>query len=211
VILDPSAVPGQVAFGSDLIARIEVAAALVNELATDMAGGRPVPLPDSDAEQRARAERALHAAGWPDAVTDAEQARGLRELAGKLRPIFAAVHGGRTGDAAALLNELMGASGAAPHLHQEGDEPWHLHFHRPDAGFVRGWTAGCAVGLAYALGSGHGDRLGVCAGPGCERVFVDLSRNGSRRFCGTACQNRVKAAQYRARRRDAQESRRGGI
>jgi predicted RNA-binding Zn ribbon-like protein len=75
---------------------------------------------------------------------------------------------------------------------------------------VRGWTAGCAVGLAYALGSGHGDRLGVCAGPGCERVFVDVSRNGSRRFCGTACQNRVKAADYRARRREAEGSRGDG-
>jgi predicted RNA-binding Zn ribbon-like protein len=193
-----------------LVARIEVAASLVNELAIDMAGGRPVPPPAGDAELRARAERALHEGGWPDALPDVEQARGLRELAGKLRPIFAAVHGGRNGDAAALLNELMGASGAAPHLHREGDEPWHLHFHRPDAGFVRGWTAGCAVGLAYALGSGHGDRLGVCAGPGCERVFVDVSRNGSRRFCTTACQNRVKAAQYRARRREEEAIREGG-
>ena len=202
MILDPAAVPGQVLFGSDLIARIEVAAALVNELAIGMAGGRPVPPPGSDTELQARAERALRDAGWPDASPDAAQARGLEELAGKLRPIFDAIHVGRTGDAAALLNALMAGCGAAPHLHRDGDEPWHLHFHGPDAGFVRGWTAGCAVGLAYALGSGHGDRLGVCAGPGCERVFVDVSRNGSRRFCSTACQNRVKAAHYRARRRE---------
>jgi predicted RNA-binding Zn ribbon-like protein len=32
-------------------------------------------------------------------------------------------------------------------------------------------------------------------------VFVDLSRNGSRRFCSAACQNRTKAAALRARRR----------
>ncbi len=210
MILDPSAVPGQVAFGSDLIARIEVAAALVNELATDMAGGRPVPAPDGDEALRARAGRALRQAGWPDASPDAEQARGLRELAGKLRWIFDAIHRGRSDDAAKLLNDLMALCGAAPHLHRDGDGPWHLHFHQPDVGFVRGWTAGCAVGLAYALGSGHGDRLGVCAGPGCERVFVDVSRNGSRRFCSTACQNRVKASQYRARRRE-EGSRRAGI
>jgi predicted RNA-binding Zn ribbon-like protein len=47
----------------------------------------------------------------------------------------------------------------------------------------------CVIGFA--------DRLGVCAAPDRDRVFVDLTRNGSRRFCSTACQNRVKAARYR--------------
>ena len=32
-------------------------------------------------------------------------------------------------------------------------------------------------------------------------MLVDLSRNGSRRFCSTACQNRTKAAALRMRRR----------
>jgi predicted RNA-binding Zn ribbon-like protein len=201
VILDPTAVPGQVAFGSVLVARIEVAISLVNELATDNAGGRPVPPPGSDEEVRARAERALLDAGALRTPPESAQAEGLQALAVQLRLIFSALHEQRHDDAAELLNRLLAASGAVPHLHRSGDEPWHLHFHRPDAGFVPGWTAGCAVGLAYALGSGHGDRLGICAGPDCDRVFVDLSRNGSRRFCSTACQNRVKAAHYRARRR----------
>jgi predicted RNA-binding Zn ribbon-like protein len=30
---------------------------------------------------------------------------------------------------------------------------------------------------------------------------VDTSRNATRRFCSTACQNRVKAASFRAARR----------
>jgi predicted RNA-binding Zn ribbon-like protein len=54
-------------------------------------------------------------------------------------------------------------------------------------------------GGAGLLASPQAARLGVCAAPRCELVFVDISRNGSRRFCGTACQNRVKAAAYRAR------------
>jgi predicted RNA-binding Zn ribbon-like protein len=201
VILDPSAVPGQVAFGSDLVARIEVAASLVNELATSTAGGRPVRAPESDEELRDRAERALSDADALRSPLDVERARGLEQLARQLREIFVAVHERRDDDAGALLNKLFARSGATPHLHRTGTEPLHLHFHRPDAGFVQGWTAGCAVGLAYALGSGYGDRLGVCAAPDCERVFVDLSRNGSRRFCSTPCQNRVKAAHYRARQR----------
>jgi predicted RNA-binding Zn ribbon-like protein len=192
-----------VAFGSDLAARIEVAAALVNALAVRSAGGRPVREPDGPRELRARAVGALRDAGGPPRAINADQAEGLRALAKALQEVFTALQAGDGDDAAHRLNRLLAASGAVPHLHRTGSEPWHLHFHQPDAGLVQGWTAGCAVGLAYALGSGHGNRLGTCAAPGCERVFVDLSRNGSRRFCSTACQNRVKAAGYRARRRSA--------
>jgi predicted RNA-binding Zn ribbon-like protein len=185
-----------------LIARIEVAASLVNELATVRAGGKTVPPAASDRELRARAEAALHTAGALRRRPTAEQARELQRLAEELREVFSALEERRPNDAAARLNRLLAASGAVPHLHRTGASPWQLHFHLPDAGLVNGWTAGCAVGLAYALGSGHSERLGICAGPDCERVFVDLSRNGSRRFCSTTCQNRVKAASFRARRRE---------
>jgi predicted RNA-binding Zn ribbon-like protein len=43
------------------------------------------------------------------------------------------------------------------------------------------------------------DRLGVCTAALCDRVYVDNSRSGTRRFCSTSCQNRVKAAAFRAR------------
>jgi predicted RNA-binding Zn ribbon-like protein len=62
-----------------------------------------------------------------------------------------------------------------------------------------GWAAGCATGLAVVLGGSGADRLGVCTAPGCDRVFVDTSRNGTRRYCSTSCQNRVKTAAFRAR------------
>jgi predicted RNA-binding Zn ribbon-like protein len=63
----------------------------------------------------------------------------------------------------------------------------------------RGWAAGCAIGLAFVIGGELYDRLGVCTAPHCDRVYVDTSRNGSKRFCSTACQNRVKAAAFRER------------
>jgi predicted RNA-binding Zn ribbon-like protein len=62
------------------------------------------------------------------------------------------------------------------------------------------WTAICAEGLARMLSAGLGDRLGTCEAPGCERVFLDQSKKGSRRFCSTTCQKRVKAAAFRLRR-----------
>jgi predicted RNA-binding Zn ribbon-like protein len=45
----------------------------------------------------------------------------------------------------------------------------------------------------------YADRLGVCSAESCDRVFVDTSRNGTRRFWSTACQNRIKAAAFRHR------------
>ena len=43
-------------------------------------------------------------------------------------------------------------------------------------------------------------RFKACPGPGCAWVFVDTTRNGSRRWCDmAACGNRAKAAAFRAR------------
>jgi hypothetical protein len=49
-------------------------------------------------------------------------------------------------------------------------------------------------------GASHGGRPDICEGTDCDRVFVDVSKNGTRRFCPASCQNRVKAAASRLRR-----------
>jgi len=103
------------------------------------------------------------------------------------------------GGTEAVLSDIQLAALAA--LERHDGEPWHLHFHSADeTSMVKGWQAGCATGLAIVLGGELYDRLGVCTAPHCDRVYVDTTRNGSRRFCSTACQNRVKAAAFRERR-----------
>jgi predicted RNA-binding Zn ribbon-like protein len=62
------------------------------------------------------------------------------------------------------------------------------------------WTSITAEAVARLIGAGEQARLGICTADGCDRVFVDASRNGSRRFCSTTCQNRVKTAAFRRRR-----------
>jgi predicted RNA-binding Zn ribbon-like protein len=42
-----------------------------------------------------------------------------------------------------------------------------------------------------------------CAESECTRLFLDHSRAGVRRWCGTMCGNRVKSAAYRERKRKA--------
>jgi predicted RNA-binding Zn ribbon-like protein len=62
-----------------------------------------------------------------------------------------------------------------------------------------GWSGGRPS--PGSVGGPMAQRLGICSAPSCDRVFVDTSRNGTKRFCTTACQNRVKAAAFRARQR----------
>jgi len=42
-------------------------------------------------------------------------------------------------------------------------------------------------------------QLRVCAAHDCEGVFVDLSKNGSKRFCSLRCGNRMNVNAYRER------------
>ena len=92
---------------------------------------------------------------------------------------------------------------AAPELSRHDGEPWHLHYRSTAAGLATEWGAGCAVGLAVVLDGQATGRLGVCRAGCCDRVFVDVSRNASRRFCSEACLNRTKVAAFRARSRAA--------
>ncbi|HWN33719.1 MAG TPA: CGNR zinc finger domain-containing protein [Pseudonocardia sp.] len=145
---------------------------------------------------------ALVSRGQPrDLVPDGAEVAKLRGYTDRMYAMFRAVEAGDTDAACAIVNEVMADTLAAPVLSRHGDQPWHLHFHAPDASWARGWAASMATALAIVLGNPMFDRLGVCSAPQCDRVFVDTSRNGAKRFCSTACQNRVKAAAFRARRR----------
>jgi predicted RNA-binding Zn ribbon-like protein len=62
------------------------------------------------------------------------------------------------------------------------------------------WTSICAEALARLIGAGYAGRAGLCEDISCGRAFLDTSKNGSRRFCSTTCQNRIKAAAFRQRR-----------
>lgn len=180
-------------FDSHINAVVVTAVALVNAVTPGHHGGREVAAPTGAALVSAVAG----ALGEP---VDAADAAALAGWAPRLRAVVDRVEDGEIDTACGLLNDVLRDSGAVPTLSRHDGEPWHLHFHRPDAGFAEGWVTGMATGLAVVLGNPAVDRLGVCRADACDRVYVDTSRNGTRRFCSTACQNRVKAAAFRARR-----------
>ena len=191
-------------FTSHLDAVVTVAVQLANALTPGEAHGRPYLPPDGPA-LAAAATAALRAGRRDTRQVSGAEAAEFRDAAGSIRAVFDAVADGRTDAAAGLVNEMLASTGARPRLDRHDGEPWHLHFHGAEDSLVTGWAAGCATGLAVVLGSDLGGRLGVCTAPRCDRVYVDTSRNGTRRFCSTACQNRVKAAAFRAARQAARQ------
>src|SRR5262245_22626751 len=184
--------PGQVHLDSYEDAGVLVAVELVNALA---APGAAVP-------SRDQALPVLRAVFEVDPLTVAQvkpsDAAGFAALARALRLAFEDLHRRDADAAAARLNGLLAKHPAHPHLAKEAGR-WRLHHHPLDAALVPMWTSVCAEAMARMLGAGHGERFGICEAPDCGRVFFDVSRNGSRRFCSTTCQNRVKAAAFRLR------------
>lgn len=190
-------------FDSHVLNLLATSVRLVNALTPGEDGGHQLRRPEGIA--------------LVDAVTDALQGQGgVRRVAAvdaerldavvqQVRLVFDAVGRDDLDAAAEQVNLLLRTTDARPQLDRfpdrPGEETWSLHFHGPDTTVARGWAAGIAAGLAIALGSDLAGRLGVCDAPACDRVYVDTSRNGGRRFCSTRCQNRVKAAAHRQRGR----------
>ena len=194
-------VTGQVRFDSHTLQVVEDAAALVNVMVPGESRGRAYPAAADAAELRARADSVV--AVPSKTRTTEREAEGLAEVAAELRAVFGAAEAGEVDDAAERINTMIRRYDARPTLIRHDGEPWHLHFHTSQAPLVDGVAAGFAAGLAFVVGSEHADRIGVCSASSCDRVYVDVSRNGTKRFCSTACQNRVKTASFRARRAEA--------
>ena len=186
-------------FSSHLDTIVAASVGLINALTAGEAHGRPYQPPD-DAGLPAAVTGVLRAVSPASRDAALADERALRAFAVDLRTIFEAVSQDDVDTAARQVNKLLAETGARPALDRHDGEGWHLHFHGYEDGLAIGWAAGCATGLAIVLGTEDRGRLGVCTARRCDRVYVDISRNGTRRFCSTTCQNRVKTAAFRSRR-----------
>jgi predicted RNA-binding Zn ribbon-like protein len=178
-----------------------MAVALVNLLTDGEERGRAYQAP-SGAERAAGITACLRQTGITTPVSE-PQGAAFATMAAGLRGVFEAVAAADVDGAAERLNDMLLATGAHPLLERHDEQRWHIHFHSAVNERVAAWAAGCATGLAVVVGGEYADRLGVCTAPHCDRVYVDVSRNGSRRYCSTACQNRVKAAAFREAHRQS--------
>lgn len=172
---------------------------LVNVATPGDRRGRPYAVPAGRELVAALGQVTAAGAGSRRRSPQDAEVTALVAVAEQARPIFEHVQAGRLDAAATTANGLLARYRPTPYLDHHDGEPWHLHFHGAADADPSGWGGGIAVALASVLGSEYADRLGVCEASACDRVFVDVSRNGARRYCSLACQNRVKAAAHRAR------------
>jgi predicted RNA-binding Zn ribbon-like protein len=181
---------------------VEAAAELVNQLTPGWDRGRQQS-PPTESGARRRLAAAVELAIWGrSGQLSSADAEGLFVLAEKLMLVFDAAARGEEDAAAPMINSLLQEYNAAPQLAKHDGEPWHLHFHSQaqEAGRARARGATCATALAIVIGTHGTRRLGVCGAVRCDRVYIDTSRNGSRRFCSPSCLSRQKVAAFRARK-----------
>ncbi|MEU4689309.1 ABATE domain-containing protein [Actinoplanes sp. NPDC023714] len=117
--------------------------------------------------------------------------------------IFAGLAAGAPPAAAdlALLQQGYAAALATARLEQRGDRfVWNL----PAENLHRAWWP-VAVAASKLLTGGSLDRVKVCAsGRGCRGLFLDTSKNNSRRWCTMeSCGTAAKIQRQAARRRSA--------
>ncbi|MFD5090652.1 CGNR zinc finger domain-containing protein [Amycolatopsis thailandensis] len=127
-------------------------------------------------------------------AVEAYEATEISAWTTRLRHVFEAEPAARVD----LVNALLHDSASKPYISTHDGKAPHLHYVDAQAGTVprvRAYTAG---GLAHLVCDAP-DRFGVCSREGCETVYVDVSRNGRRRFCSTRCATRVHVADHRNR------------
>jgi predicted RNA-binding Zn ribbon-like protein len=188
------AITGQVHLDSYGDAGVVAAVELVNELASSGSA-------EATGQQlRAAVERILSVDPPSLEMLREADAPRFQKLALSLRDVFEALEGRDVDAAAGQLNDLLSKHPAHPHLAKEQGR-WRLHHHPAGLPLVPMWTAICAEAMARMIGAGHERRFGICEASDCDRAYFDVTKNASRRFCSTTCQNRIKAAAFRRRHR----------
>lgn len=133
--------------------------------------------------------------GWKADERDLDEVKMLRS---QLRRVFDAAD---EKEAADVINSILSDAVAVPRLSLHGDGA-HLHFETEEDSPARWLGAVTAMGLTVALIEGGYERFGKCSSSTCADVFVDTSRNRSRRHCSDTCTTRENVAAHRARKRE---------
>ena len=100
-----------------------------------------------------------------------------------------------------IVNRTLAERHAVPALVRHDGWDYHLHAIDPDAPLADRIAVETAMAMIDLIRADELSRLACAPSTSCDGLVLDLSRNRSRRFCSTACGNRVAVAAYRARKR----------
>ncbi len=102
-------------------------------------------------------------------------------------------------DAVAEVNQMLREARALPQLARHDASDWHLHGTTPDAPLAERMQVEAALALVDVIRTDEMRRLRVCSAADCTGLLLDLSRNGSKRFCSVRCGNRMNMIAFRGR------------
>lgn len=104
-------------------------------------------------------------------------------------------------DAVPLVNEMLRDGGALPRLVIHDGYDWHIHATSDDAPLATRILVEAAMAFVDIIRADEYDRVRVCSADDCDAVYIDYSRNGSKRYCDTGnCGNRMNVIAYRERK-----------
>jgi predicted RNA-binding Zn ribbon-like protein len=173
------------------------------QLSVDLVSSEPDALDPHDPLADAGALRAFLAERpWMvERVRESDLAP-LVELRGALRGVFDAAAAGDSQAMVERLNAQLERHGPRASISGHDDSDWHLHVASTEAPVADEYAAGAVMGLTMAFLDLGRERFGTCDDDRCRGVFLDTSRNRSRRYCSDRCATRANVAALRRRRRD---------
>ncbi|MCX6502392.1 MAG: CGNR zinc finger domain-containing protein [Microbacterium sp.] len=128
---------------------------------------------------------------------DAAERDAVRAIRPRLRAFWTVDRDG----AAELVNEMLAEARAVPQLVRHDQYDWHIHATPGDAPLATRMLVETAMAIVDVIRADEYERLRVCEADDCEAVYVDYSRNRSKRYCDTGnCGNRMNVNAYRRRR-----------
>lgn len=157
--------------------------------------------PPEHLDDVAMLELILRAFGLDDLAASAAESdlAPLRRVRDRLRRAFEA-----ESDEVAVreLNALAREAGAIPQLERTNGR-WQFRYGRGQRSLAAEIAGRTSVALLGVVEQEGWDRFGLCAASPCCCVFVDRSRNRSRRYCCHYCADRATQAAARRRRKAA--------
>ncbi|MBZ0321244.1 MAG: CGNR zinc finger domain-containing protein [Anaerolineae bacterium] len=134
-------------------------------------------------------------------LTETEFIR-ICQLRDRLRDIFLRLETSEPVEIQRVINGLLEATPVNLQASLSGGGPIEIKYEIPTTvALVERLAVQTGLGLTLALQQYGPERLKVCAAAPCQEVFIDVSKNKSRRFCGERCANRYNVAHFRERQR----------
>jgi predicted RNA-binding Zn ribbon-like protein len=128
---------------------------------------------------------------------DEGEVAAVRGIRARLRELWDVDRDG----AVPLVNGMLRDGGALPRLVKHDGYDWHIHATSDDAPLATRILVEAAMAFVDVIRADEYDRVRVCSADDCESVYIDYSKNGSKRYCDTGnCGNRMNVNAYRQRK-----------